>query len=285
MKHSYIIASLWLLALSFVSLTAVSADSTGSTSTGSVMTWVVGTGMKHEQRHEDRLNMIETIHQNWKDTIDDNGSGTKAFLDASTKIRQETTAACKVAVDQFKAGTLTKDAALTQCKELKKKMQDTIKTMRKDLQAARKAAREATKQTNQWMRKDFKEKYGLGSGNMWTWNMWSGKRQDMEHRPETKEFKENHKEDKCVPMWSGSTMWSGTVWSGTTMCKPYREELKTEKKAQKEELKLKKEELKMKKKEEKRINKDEDDKEDKDHNEDHHSWSGSTNTGVVLPIV
>jgi Skp family chaperone for outer membrane proteins len=130
--------------------------------------------MKYEQRHEDRLNMIQTIHQNWKDTIGQNSSATKVFLDTSTKIRQEATAACKIAVDQFKAGTLTRDEALTQCQELKKKMQDTIKTMRKELQAARKAAREATKSTNQDMRKTLKE----------------------EHKSEVKEFKKEQLESK-----------------------------------------------------------------------------------------
>jgi hypothetical protein len=133
-------------------MTTVLADSTDSTATGLMMTGSMGTGstgMNHEQRHEDRLNMIETIHQNWKNTIDENGSGTKALLDTADKIRQEATAACKIAVDQFKAGTISRDIALSQCKELKKKMEDTVKTMRKDLQSARKANRESTRETNQ----------------------------------------------------------------------------------------------------------------------------------------
>ena len=145
-------------------MTTVSADSTDSTSTGLMMTGVVDTGA----RHEDRLNMIETIHQNWKDNINDNGSGIKALIEASVTIKQEATAACKMVVDQFRAGIISRDVALTQCKELKKKMEDTVKTMRKDLQAVRKAARESIKQTNQLMRKDFKEKYDLNTGTMET---------------------------------------------------------------------------------------------------------------------
>jgi hypothetical protein len=218
MKHSHITVSLWLLVLSFTFMTTVLADSTNSTTNGSVMTGVVDTGIKSEQRHEDRLTMIETIRQNWKDAIDENWSDTKALLDASDSIRQEATSACKAAVDQFKAGTLTKDAALTQCKELKKKMEGTIRTMRRDLQAVRKANRDTTKTTNQSLRKDFREQYGLWTGVVWSWNRKPEMKpkEEMSKRPEMKPGTGNTiwSWDMRPPRKDDDRMWTGSMGSG-----------------------------------------------------------------------
>jgi hypothetical protein len=216
MKHSHIIASLWLM-LAFATVTAVSAtdSTTGSTSgTGVAMTGSTGTGhtgsVKKMEYQEHRLKTLDIIHNNRQKTIHDNHSGTKAFLEATNKLRQEAASGCRVFVEQVTAGTLDRESALTKCKAIQKQTKEIIKTMRKELQAAHKAAREATKETNQWMRKDFREQYGLGSGNMWTGSLWSGKRQDMEHKSD--------KKPKCKPiLWSGVVMWSGSATSGSMM--------------------------------------------------------------------
>jgi hypothetical protein len=101
--------------------------------------------MKHQ---EHRLETLDIIHDNRQETIHNNRSGTKAFLETSKKLRQEATSGCRALVEQVKAGTMDRESALTKCKAMKKQLQETIKTMRKELQAARKAARETTKEVN-----------------------------------------------------------------------------------------------------------------------------------------
>lgn len=145
--------------VSMLAITVVSADDKIVEQSTTAGTGTTGSGMIHKklEHQEDRLKLLETTHSNWESTREANMLSSKEFIKSNQELRKSTIAACKVIIAQVGSGTITREDGLTQCKELKSKMESTIASMRKDLQSARKAAHEATKATNQELKKEFKE--------------------------------------------------------------------------------------------------------------------------------
>ncbi len=296
MKHWYMVMGICIGILSILAVTVVSADDKTVDQHSITGTGTTGSGMTHKklEHQEDRLKLLDTTHSNRESTREANMLSSKEFIKANQELRNSTIAACKVIIAQVGSGTITREEGLTQCKELKSKMESTIKSMRQDLQDARQAAREATKATNQNLKKEFKEEHkswsgtkgtgdmkphhkdSMGTGKInsdkkrWSGTKWSG---DM---MKLKLEKQKEREKKS---WTGAKVWSGKV---IKMDDKWDKSLKDKIREQKE----KEEYLKKKQKEKDgvKISDDSDHDHSDDKDDDHTSGSGSTNTWFVLPI-